>query len=98
MAELEGEREAEYAHLHYAQEHRSTRSGNDLDSCEGADTLFRRGASRGDQGRGMRVLFESAFCNMYLPIQFLCLMRYTEPPCKIKDMSEVDVVAVSLNI
>ncbi|PBK90590.1 hypothetical protein ARMGADRAFT_1032578 [Armillaria gallica] len=31
----------------------------------------------------------------YLPTQFLCPMRYTEPPCKTMDMSEMDVVAIS---
>ncbi|PBK68433.1 hypothetical protein ARMSODRAFT_975840 [Armillaria solidipes] len=48
-------------------------------------------------GRCARLLVESAFCNTYSPTQFLCPMSYTEPPCEIKDMSEVDVVEISLN-
>ncbi|KAK0229664.1 hypothetical protein EDD85DRAFT_957439 [Armillaria nabsnona] len=49
-------------------------------------------------GRGMRVLFEFAFCNRYSPTQFLFPMRYTEPPYKIKDMSKMDVGSISASI
>ncbi|KAK0191851.1 Metallo-hydrolase/oxidoreductase [Armillaria mellea] len=48
-------------------------------------------------GRGARVLFDPVFSDRCSPTQFLGPKRYTEPPCKIEDIPEVDAVVISHN-
>ncbi|KAK0431779.1 hypothetical protein EV421DRAFT_1666149, partial [Armillaria borealis] len=49
----------------------------------------------GSSGRGAWVLFDPVFSDRCSPSQFLVPKRYTEPPCKIKDISEVDWTVIS---
>ncbi|PBK68424.1 hypothetical protein ARMSODRAFT_1004779 [Armillaria solidipes] len=49
----------------------------------------------GSSGRGAWVLFDPVFSDRCSPSQFLVPKRYTEPPCKIKDIPEVDWIVIS---
>ncbi len=48
-------------------------------------------------GRGARVLFDPVFSDRCSPTQFLGPKRFTEPPCKIEDIPEVDAVVISVS-
>ncbi|KAK0229658.1 Metallo-hydrolase/oxidoreductase [Armillaria nabsnona] len=48
-------------------------------------------------GRGARILFDPVFSDRCSPTQFLGPKRFTEPPCKIEDIPEVDAVVISHN-
>ncbi|KAG7440705.1 Metallo-hydrolase/oxidoreductase [Guyanagaster necrorhizus] len=47
--------------------------------------------------RGARVLFDPVFSDRCSPSQSFGPKRYTEPPCKIEDIPEVDAVVISHN-
>ncbi|PBK68407.1 Metallo-hydrolase/oxidoreductase [Armillaria solidipes] len=48
-------------------------------------------------GRGARVLFDPVFSDRCSPSQSFGPKRFTEPPCKIEDIPEVDAVVISHN-
>ncbi|KAK0452177.1 N-acyl-phosphatidylethanolamine-hydrolyzing phospholipase D [Desarmillaria tabescens] len=48
-------------------------------------------------GRGARVLFDPVFSDRCSPSQYFGPKRYSEPPCKIEDIPEVDAVVISHN-
>ncbi|PBK79311.1 N-acyl-phosphatidylethanolamine-hydrolyzing phospholipase D [Armillaria gallica] len=48
-------------------------------------------------GRGARVLFDPVFSDRCSPSQAFGPKRYTEMPCKIEDIPEVDAVVISHN-
>ncbi|KAK0477771.1 Metallo-hydrolase/oxidoreductase [Armillaria novae-zelandiae] len=48
-------------------------------------------------GRGARILFDPVFSQRCAPTQFFGPKRYTEMPCKIEDIPEVDAVVISHN-
>ncbi|KAK0215408.1 beta-lactamase superfamily domain-containing protein [Armillaria fumosa] len=56
-----------------------------------------RYSDSGEAGRGGRVLFDPVFSDRCSPTQFFGPKRYTEPPCKIEEIPEVDAVVISHN-
>jgi N-acyl-phosphatidylethanolamine-hydrolysing phospholipase D len=46
---------------------------------------------------GLRVLFDPVFTDRCSPFSFLGPKRYTEPPCHIKDIPNIDAVVISHN-
>ncbi|KAK0434193.1 hypothetical protein EV421DRAFT_1909503 [Armillaria borealis] len=47
--------------------------------------------------RGSRVVFEPVFSDRCSPSQFLGPKKYTEPPCKVEYITEVNAVVISHN-
>ncbi|KAG6845630.1 hypothetical protein H0H93_016040, partial [Arthromyces matolae] len=54
--------------------------------------------SRSDlNGRGVTILFDPVFSDRCSPSQWIGPKRYTQPPCEIEDIPEVDAVVISHN-
>jgi len=53
--------------------------------------------SRHTGGRGVRVLFDPVWSDRCSPSQLVGPKRYTQPPCKIEDIPEIDAVVISHN-
>ncbi|KAH7063007.1 Metallo-hydrolase/oxidoreductase [Auriculariales sp. MPI-PUGE-AT-0066] len=47
--------------------------------------------------RGVRVLFDPVFSHRCSPVQFMGPARFTEAPCKIEEIPEVDAIVISHN-
>ncbi|KAF8901317.1 N-acyl-phosphatidylethanolamine-hydrolyzing phospholipase D [Gymnopilus junonius] len=54
-------------------------------------------ARLGQEGRGVRILFDPVFSDRCSPSQWIGPKRYTPPPCKIEDIPEIDAVVISHN-
>lgn len=48
-------------------------------------------------GRGVRVLFDPVFSERTSPFSFIGPKRYSPTPCSLKELPEVDIVAISHN-
>lgn len=50
-----------------------------------------------DVGRGARILFDPVFSDRCSPSQIIGPKRFTEPPCKISEIPEIDAIVISHN-
>ncbi|KAH6967973.1 N-acyl-phosphatidylethanolamine-hydrolyzing phospholipase D [Ilyonectria sp. MPI-CAGE-AT-0026] len=50
-----------------------------------------------DQKRGIRILIDPVFCQRMGPTSFTGPKRFIDPPCRLEDVPEVDVVCISHN-
>ena len=51
---------------------------------------------RSPTSRGARILFDPVFSDRCSPSQIVGPKRYTQPPCKIEEIPDVDAVVISV--
>jgi N-acyl-phosphatidylethanolamine-hydrolysing phospholipase D len=54
--------------------------------------------AKGVKTRGVRILFDPVFSDRCSPVGFMGPKRYTQPPCKLEDLPEVDAIVISVSV
>ncbi|KAI5457070.1 N-acyl-phosphatidylethanolamine-hydrolyzing phospholipase D [Mariannaea sp. PMI_226] len=63
----------------------------------GHASFFVETAATENQERGVRILLDPVFCDRMGPTTFLGPKRFLNPPCRLEDVPEVDIVCISHN-
>ncbi|KAF5341994.1 hypothetical protein D9611_001532 [Ephemerocybe angulata] len=55
------------------------------------------GTTSSEGNRGVRILFDPVFSDRCSPMSFMGPKRYTQPPCKLEELPEIDAIVISHN-